>query len=85
MNNYSSIFAATTRVPNLAVSSARRSKPVPASTTNGNYGSVIAAPAGTDPVLWSVLSTAERRQIIDGDSKNLMVFGLMKAMADLAA
>ena len=84
MNNYSSIFAATTRVPNLAVSSARRSRPVPAA-SHDTYGSVIAAPAGTDPVLWSVLSAAERRQIIDGDGKNLMVFGLMKVMADLAA
>lgn len=83
MNNYSSIFAATTRVPNLAVSSARRSKPVPAS--SNTYGSVIAAPAGTDPVLWSVLSAAERRQVIDGDGTNLMVFGLMKAMTELAA
>ena len=83
--NYSSIFAATTRVPNLAVSAARRSKPVGAPTTNTSYGNVIAAPAGTDPVLWSVLSAAERRQIIDGDSKNLLVFGLMKAMADIAA
>lgn len=82
--NYSSIFAATTRVPNLAISSARRSKPVPA-TTDHIYGNVIAAPAGTDPVLWSVLSAAERRQVIDGDGKNLLVFGLMKAMADLAA
>ena len=83
--NYSNIFAATTRVPNLAVSSARRSKPV-AATVDSRYGAVIAAPAGTDPLLWSVLSAAERRQVINGDSTNVMIFGLMKHLvADIAA
>ena len=84
--NYSSIFAATTRVPNLAVSSARRSKPVSTQAADSHYGAVIAAPAGTDPMLWSVLSAAERRQVIDGDSHNVMIFGLMKnMMAEIAA
>ena len=83
--NYSSVFAATTRVPNLAVSSARRSKPVTA-TMDSQFGAVIAAPPGTDPLLWSVLSASERRQVIDGDSSNVMIFGLMKHLvADIAA